>query len=37
MQPTLTTQPGLSLDHAVFLLWFELVLSRRAAVTVAAT
>ena len=29
-RPTLTVQPGLPLDHAVFLLWFELVLSRRA-------
>ena len=30
-RPTLTVQPGLPVDHAVFLLWFELVLSRRAA------
>jgi len=35
-QPTLTVQPGLSLDSAVFLLWIELVLSRRA-MAVAAT
>jgi len=35
-RPTLTTRPGLALDHAVFLLWFELVLSRRTA-TAAAT
>ena len=30
-QPTLTAEPGLALDHAVFLLWFELVLTRRTA------
>ena len=35
-RPTLTAQPRLSIDHAVFLLWFELVLSNRAA-AVAAT
>nr|WP_243851567.1 hypothetical protein [Modestobacter marinus] len=35
-RPTLTTQPGLRLDHAVFLLWFEFVLRRRAAAAAAA-
>ncbi|MCZ2804744.1 hypothetical protein O2W18_06510 [Modestobacter sp. VKM Ac-2983] len=28
-RPTLTTEPGLPLDSAVFLLWFEFVLGRR--------
>jgi len=36
-QPSLTAQPQLSLDHAVFLLWFELVLGRRTAAVAAAT
>ena len=35
-RPTLTAQPELALDHAVFLLWFELVLSRRTAAAAAA-
>jgi len=35
-RPTLTTTSDLPLDHAVFLLWFELVLSRRAAAAAAA-
>jgi hypothetical protein len=30
-RPTLTVSGDLALDHAVFLLWFELVLGRRAA------
>ena len=34
--PTLSTQPALSLDHAVFLLWTELVLKNRAAAAAAA-
>jgi hypothetical protein len=34
-RPTLSTQPGLTLDHAVFLLWFGLVLGRRAAAAAA--
>ena len=34
--PTLTRQPQLSLDHAVFLLWTELVLKNRAAAAAAA-
>ncbi|MBB3675855.1 hypothetical protein [Modestobacter versicolor] len=34
-RPTLTPAEGLLLDHAVFLLWFELVLSRRAAAAAA--
>jgi hypothetical protein len=33
----LAPQPRLRLDHAVFLLWFQLVLSRRTAATAAAT
>ena len=36
MRPTLTAQPELALDHAVFLLWFELVLGRRSAAAAAA-
>ena len=36
MRPTLSPEPGLPLDHAVFLLWFELVLSRRTAAVAAA-
>ena len=35
-QPTLTAQPRLALDHAVFLLWLELVLTRRSAAAAAA-
>jgi hypothetical protein len=35
-RPTLTVQPGLVLDHAVFLLWVELVLGRRSAAAAAA-
>jgi hypothetical protein len=35
-RPTLSTQPGLALGHAVFLLWFGLVLGRRAAAVAAA-
>jgi hypothetical protein len=35
-RPTLTVQGDLPVDHAVFLLWFELVLGRRSA-AVAAT
>jgi len=35
-RPTLTVEPGLALDHAVFLLWFEMVLSRRMAAAAAA-
>ena len=35
-QPTLTVEPGVTLDHAVFLLWFEFVLRRRAAAAAAA-
>jgi len=35
-RPTLTPEPKLSLDHAVFLVWFELVLSRRIAAAAAA-
>jgi hypothetical protein len=35
-RPTLTAHGGLPLDHAVFLLWFELVLSRRSAAAAAA-
>jgi hypothetical protein len=34
-RPTLTTAPDLSLDHAVFLLWVELVLGRRMAAAAA--
>jgi hypothetical protein len=36
-RPTLTAAPGMPLDHQVFLLWLELVISRRntAAVTAA--
>jgi hypothetical protein len=36
-RPTLTADDGLALDHQVFLLWLELVLSRRntAAITAA--
>ena len=34
-RPTLTPEPGVPLDHAVFLLWFELVLSRRTAAAAA--
>jgi hypothetical protein len=30
-KPTLTTDPSLSLDHAVFLLWVELLIRKRAA------
>ncbi|MQA34963.1 hypothetical protein [Modestobacter roseus] len=33
---TLTTDAGLPLDHAVFLLWFESVLTRRQAAAAAA-
>ena len=36
MRPTLTAEPGLALDHAVFLLWFELVLGRRSVAVAAA-
>jgi hypothetical protein len=36
MRPTLTAEPGLALDHAVFLLWVELVLGRRSAAVAAA-
>ena len=32
---TLTPQPGLPVDHAVFLLWFEMVLTNRAAAAAA--
>jgi hypothetical protein len=35
-RPTLTASPDLSLDHAVFLLWVELVLGRRWAAAAAA-
>ena len=35
-KPTLTTDASLSLDHAVFLLWVELLIRRRAAASVAA-
>ena len=35
-RPTLTAQPELAVDHAVFLLWGELVLGRRAAAVAAA-
>jgi hypothetical protein len=35
-RPTLSVEPGLSLDHAVFLLWFELVLGRRNTAAAAA-
>jgi len=35
-RPTLTAQPELALDHAVFLLWVELVLGRRSAAAAAA-
>ena len=35
-RPTLTPQADLPLDSAVFLLWFELVLSRRTAAAAAA-
>ncbi|WP_138731448.1 hypothetical protein [Modestobacter excelsi] len=35
-RPTLTTDPGLPLDHAVFMLWVELVLGRRSATAAAA-
>jgi hypothetical protein len=35
-RPTLTAQPDVPLDHAVFLLWFELVLSRRSTAAAAA-
>ena len=37
MRSRLEPQPRLCLDHAVFLLWFQLVLSRRSAATAAAT
>jgi hypothetical protein len=36
MLPTLTHDPGLSLDHAVFLLWVERVLGRRSAAVAAS-
>ena len=35
-RPTLTAAPDLSLDHAVFLLWVELVLGRRWAAAAGA-
>ena len=35
-RPTLVPSSELSLDHAVFLLWFELLLGRRAAAVAAA-
>jgi hypothetical protein len=35
-RPTLTPSSELPLDHAVFLLWFELLLSRRSAAATAA-
>ena len=35
-RPTLTAAPDLPLDHAVFLLWVELVLGRRATAAAAA-
>ena len=35
-RPTLTATPGLTVDHAVFLLWFEFVLGRRAMTAAAA-
>jgi hypothetical protein len=35
-RPTLTAEDSLPLDHQVFLLWVELVLTRRAAATAAA-
>ncbi len=35
MRSRLTPQPRLRLEHAVFLLWFQLVLSRRAAAAAA--
>jgi hypothetical protein len=35
-RPTLTPAADLPLDHAVFLLWLELVLSRRSAAAAAA-
>jgi hypothetical protein len=35
-RPTLTPVGELALDHAVFLLWFELVLGRRTAAAAAA-
>ncbi|MCZ2814931.1 hypothetical protein [Modestobacter sp. VKM Ac-2984] len=35
-RPTLTTEPGLPLDSAVFLLWFEFVLGRRRIAAAAA-
>ncbi|MCZ2813178.1 hypothetical protein O2W15_17235 [Modestobacter sp. VKM Ac-2979] len=36
-RPTLTVEPGLALDHAVFLLWFEFVLGRRTMTAGAAS
>ena len=36
-RPTLTADPALPLDSQVFLLWFELVMSRRTAGVVAAS
>ena len=35
-RPTLTTAPGMPVEHAVFLLWLELVISRRTNAAVAA-
>ena len=35
-RPTLTVAPDLALDHAIFLLWVELVLGRRWAAAAAA-
>jgi hypothetical protein len=35
-RPTLTVQGDLPLDHAVFLLWFGLILARRTAAAAAA-
>jgi hypothetical protein len=35
-RPTLTVQGDLPLDHAVFLLWFGLILARRSAAAAAA-
>ena len=35
-KPTLTTDPSLSLDHAVFLLWVELLIRKRAATQAAS-
>jgi len=36
-RPTLTLDPSVPREHAVFLLWFELVIGRRSAAVAAAT